>query len=1279
MRKKNSRGSAPPSLPTPLPVGDAARSGTDAESLLETLPCGVVVLSAHGTVLRLNQQAAHWWGASPQALQGQPLGPATAGTLPADLQQALQQVMRGPQLLGEFFLPEHQQWIAMSSARQADDWVVYWQNVTAQKQRELQYQTLALNIPDVLTRWDRSLRLLYTNEASSQEPNQLREFSFSATSPETRPPVDLADPHLAAVQRVFDTGQPQEHYSTLRTPQGEVYYHAYLVPELRDGVIDTVLSIARDITALKQTEQALQAEHQRLIEAQSQQIASDTLIQRTEAAACTGSYEVELATGQFHFSDGLFRLFGEEPGAFTPSSSFIDSHSHPDDVEAVEQVIAQAIADRQPYYYQRRIYRPDGQLRTLESHGQIVCNALGQPMKVLGLLQDVTEREQATQELLRVKDELAQRATDNYVTLYNSMDEGFCIVEVLFDAAQRPVDYRFLDVNPAFEKQTGLREALGKTMRELVPTHEQYWFDIYSRVARTGEPTRFEANGESLGRWFDVNAFPFGPLPNRHVAVLFTDITARKRTEEALRESDARLRQAVGLAQLGICHWDYQTDIMRGNDERFLMLGLDPAQGVLSVTQAIALTHPEDREPTWTNIRQQVEAHGEFQANYRIVRSDDGAVRWLSEVGRVVEWQRKKPVRISSILLDVTPHHEATEALRRSEEKFRLLVAATADSVYQMSADWTQMEQLLGKDFLADTLDPTRTWVEEYIPADDLPPVQAAIAAAIRQKSPFKLEHRVRQADGTMGWVHSRAIPVLNARGDLTGWLGAASDVSARKQAEQQLLEFTAQLEQQVAERTQALSESQVRLQSVFDSVTTGVALLHAVRDADGHLLDFEYVLVNPVAQAYNAGQLLLGRRYGELHPGIHQTSILRQLAAVVETGRRADFEVYYDQEGYNHWYRLVGVKLGDGLLYTAEDITARKLLEQAQTKGLALLQESEAVAGLGSWDYDLVTHELTWSDGLYHLMGRPVGSPVKLQLFLDAVLDDDRPAATRLVRTLTTGTRSFDASLRLRVDDVVKTVRFKAVPLPHALGPPVRVLGVCLDISDMQRLEAENLALKLDQHKELLLAILQAQENERQRLGEVLHNGLGQVLYATKLRLDQLDTPALHALPALAALQQETGRLLAEAMRQTRTLAHELVPTSLAQFGLAAAVRDVCQDLSTPQLRVECHIWGEGEEQKLPQPVQVALFRLAQELAHNIVRHAGATQATLELETLPSWVSLRAEDNGHGFNPQTVAEGLGLRTVRDAVALLGGTVAIDSSPEFGTHVRLRIPLPLFS
>ena len=522
---------------------------------------------------------------------------------------------------------------------------------------------------------------------------------------------------------------------------------------------------------------------------------------------------------------------------------------------------------------------------------------------------------------------------------------------------------------------------------------------------------------------------------------------------------------------------------------------------------------------------------------------------------------------------------------------------------------------------------------------------------------------------------------MLDAHGELSSWLGAASDVSARKQAEEALRHgeerHRAQLEQQVAARTGELRESRHLLQTVFDASPTAIVVMRVLHDAAGRPEDFELLISNEFNKQLVGRDDLAGQRFSTVFPQTVPAGVLARLLAVADTGEPVDFEQWYVGEGMNHWFRLIAVRQDDLLVLTSEVITARKLLEQARTQSLALLQQSEAVAVMGSWDYHLTIQEFTWSDGMYLLFEHPKDKPIELQGFLDSVYDDDRPAAALLVRTLAAGSGGFDMTLRMHVGEAVKTVRFKGVPLPEEPGPPERVLGVCLDVSDVQRLEAENLALKLDRHKELLLAILQAQEDERRRLGEVLHNGLGQVLYATKLRLDQLDTPALHAQPGLTALHQQTVGLLAEAMRQNRTLAHELVPTSLVEFGLAAAVRDVCRDLSTPRLRIACHVWG--EELPLPQPVQVTLFRLAQELALNIVRHAGATQAALELETMPGGVSLRAEDNGHGFEPRTVTEGLGLRTTRQAVALLGGTVAVDSSPDFGTHIRLRIPLPLFS
>lgn len=142
---------------------------------------------------------------------------------------------------------------------------------------------------------------------------------------------------------------------------------------------------------------------------------------------------------------------------------------------------------------------------------------------------------------------------------------------------------------------------------------------------------------------------------------------------------------------------------------------------------------------------------------------------------------------------DVTETHLAQRALAASEERFRAFVTASSDVVYRMSPDWKQMRQLDGRGFLSDTPQTDENWLERYIHPDDQAMVQAAIADAIRTRSLFELEHRVLRADGTLGWTLSRAVPIVDGSGDITEWLGAARDVTARREAEAALREREAQ------------------------------------------------------------------------------------------------------------------------------------------------------------------------------------------------------------------------------------------------------------------------------------------------------------------------------------------------------------------------------------------------------------------------------------------------------------------------------------------------------
>jgi PAS domain S-box-containing protein len=140
------------------------------------------------------------------------------------------------------------------------------------------------------------------------------------------------------------------------------------------------------------------------------------------------------------------------------------------------------------------------------------------------------------------------RSEGRYRALFDTMDQGVCVCEMLLDQDGRPVDYRFLEVNPLFAQMTGLHDAAGKTAREMVPNLEDHWFEVCGRVALTGEPARFVSGSEAMGRWFEVGAFRVGDAAEHTFAILFTDITQRRRTEEGLREAQERFRAFADTA-----------------------------------------------------------------------------------------------------------------------------------------------------------------------------------------------------------------------------------------------------------------------------------------------------------------------------------------------------------------------------------------------------------------------------------------------------------------------------------------------------------------------------------------------------------------------------------------------------------------------------------------------------------------------------------------------------------------------------------------------------------
>ncbi len=151
-------------------------------------------------------------------------------------------------------------------------------------------------------------------------------------------------------------------------------------------------------------------------------------------------------------------------------------------------------------------------------------------------------------------EEALRESEERYRTLFNTMDEGFCVIEVLFDEADRPVDYRFLKINAAFERQTGMHDAEGQLMKTLAPDHEAHWFELYGEIAKTGVPLHFTNEARALNRYYEVSAYRVGRPEDRQVAIIFNDMSEQKRAADQLRELNATLERRVEERTAQLAH-----------------------------------------------------------------------------------------------------------------------------------------------------------------------------------------------------------------------------------------------------------------------------------------------------------------------------------------------------------------------------------------------------------------------------------------------------------------------------------------------------------------------------------------------------------------------------------------------------------------------------------------------------------------------------------------------------------------------------------------------------
>ncbi|RMM97718.1 Sensory box sensor histidine kinase/response regulator [Pseudomonas savastanoi pv. glycinea] len=348
-----------------------------------------------------------------------------------------------------------------------------------------------------------------------------------------------------------------------------------------------------------------------------------------------------------------------------------------------------------------RFRRFDGTYANVLDRGHVIRNNEGKAVRMIGAMLDMSQMQQA-ENALRQSEERSR-------AMLETIEAAFAIIQVKFDADDSPVDYRFIEVNPAFERQAGV-DLRGKWVTEFAPDLERFWFEAYGHVAKTGEPANFENYAKAFERWFEVRAVRVGEPADRQIAVIFSDVTERRNAEERLRTSEAVARANVDRVQLalaagaiiGTWHWDLTADRFTVDEAFAKAFGLDPALGFdgLSLEQVIATVHPEDKQGLIDAINAVITSGRVYAHQYRVRRAD-GLYYWIEANGRVDRADDGTPLSFPGVLINVDERRavaaerdRATAALRSLNDTLEQRVAARTAELMQAEEKLRQSQKM---------------------------------------------------------------------------------------------------------------------------------------------------------------------------------------------------------------------------------------------------------------------------------------------------------------------------------------------------------------------------------------------------------------------------------------------------------------------------------------------------------------------------------------------------------------------------------------------------------
>lgn len=1044
-----------------------------------------------------------------------------------------------------------------------------------------------------------SAEIVYVNDAACRILGYAREELIGKTVPDIDPsfPAEVWPAHWEDLKQngslKFESTHRTKHGRPLTT-ELTVNYIVYEDEEYN-------CAIMRDITDRKQIEEALRRRDRQLVEA--------------ERIGQMGSWELDLLTNRFEWSDEIFRIFEIDPTTFGASYEAFLNLVHPDDRQSVDQAYTHSVRSHMPYQITHRLLLADGRVKWLDERGETFYDD-GRALRSLGSVLDITARKQA---------ELAVRASEQSIRRLYEITNA---IELSFNERMRAL----LAFSCArFGLPCGVLTFLQGDELEILCAHPPDGsLSVGTRLPLRASYCSYVVEADE-------------PLCNEHIAA-------------------SEWRNHPGYPTLGVESFMGTKIVINGVLYGTLCFyGALPYRGQFSDfdkdflrLMAVWIGGEVDR----------YQAHQQLQKSHDQIRQ----------------------------IIDTDPNFIFA---RDREGRYTLVNKALAD------AYGTTVENLVGKtdaDFNSNAAE------VEYYGKMDLEVMDTL-------QEMFTPEQTITDSSGRQRWLQTVKRPILDETGRATQVLGASTDITARKLAEEALR----QSEQHLVD-AQAIAH----LGSWEWDFQTG---RNTWSDENYRLLGYE---PGSVASSY-------GSWVNRIHPD-DRSRVQEHLRSAFNGTTHCDIEfrvMHPNSEiRFVHWRgELFRDASGNELRMagTALDITERKRAEEALRQAYdelerrveertaelqqavatlkkteALLHQAVDVANLGIFERDHDSDEVHYSPTLRKILALPEDRKGSLGEFMAKIHPDDRAtviAARRRSRDRA-GDGQFSLECRvIRSDGSIGWIMNRSQAFFEGSGDgrrPVRTVGAVLDITERKRAEealrkltedldrrvverTRELAESQSRLRSLVAEITKTEERERRRLAVELHDYLAQMLTVSRMNIGRAEK--LAAGDALKQRLAEAMESVDESIAYTRSLMAQLSPRMLYELGLPAALTWLAaQQQERHGLKIE--IGGAAEGFALDEECSVLAYQCVRELLWNIVKHAQANQALVSYKIEHCELTIEVADDGRGFDLESLqasgngVEKFGLFSIRERLELSGGKLEVTSQPGRGTRVRFTLPAP---